>query len=202
MIAFVKGNLEEILSDSIIVDKDGIGIQIFTTNVVLEKMPPIHSEVKLHTHFHVKEDLLQLYGFLSMTDLKLFKLLISVSGVGPKGAISILSSMDTDTLVFAILAEDSKTLSKAQGVGKKVAQKIILEIKDKVGNLNEDIILSSCEEEDEENSTFSSVKNEAIEVLKALGYSATEALQAVKSVEITSGSSSDEIVKQALKFIN
>lgn len=203
MIAFVRGRLEEILSDSVIIDKDGFGFQIYTTAAILTSLPSVGNEIRLHTHFHVKEDNMQLFGFLNKEDLKLFKLLISVSGVGPKGALSILSSMDADTLVFAILSEDIKTISKAQGVGKKIAQKIVLEIKDKVGLLNEEAILRSYEsKETEEKTSLNMSKNEAIEVLKALGYSGTEALRAVKTVEFRSEMSADEIVKEALKIMN
>lgn len=202
MIAFVKGRLAEVFLDFIIIDKDGLGFQIFTTLSVIEKLPEKGSEIKLHTHFHVKEDGMQLYGFLEKKDLTLFKLLITVSGVGPKAALSILSSMDADTLVFAILSEDVKTITKAQGVGKKIAQKIILEIKDKVGAINEESILLSHEKVEEKGASLQSQKTEAIEVLKALGYSGTEALKVVNSVEVDKDASSDEIVKKALKKMN
>lgn len=203
MIAFVKGKLEEIFSDNLIIDKDGLGFQIFTSSAVLEALPPIGSEIKLHTHFHVKEDNMQLFGFLSRGDLKLFQLLITVSGVGPKAALSILSSINSDTLIFAILSEDIKTISKAQGVGKKIAQKIILDIKDKVGALNEEAFIATQEKEDGGEAIHLHHNiNEAVEVLKALGYSATESLRAVKGLEMESPASTDEIVKEALKMMN
>lgn len=198
MIAFVRGILEEVSSDFIILDKEGLGIQIYTTLSVIKQLPTKGEEVKLHTHFHVKEDAMQLFGFLKKQEMELFKLLISVSGVGPKAGLSILSAMDADTLVFAILSEDIKTITKAQGIGSKIAKKIILEIKDKVGVLHERVIFSPAEEGKEEDN-LQLYKSEAVEVLKALGYSATEAWKAVELLQIKDVTSSDEVVKLALK---
>lgn len=202
MIAFVKGIVEEVCSDSIIIEKDGLGIQVYTTTAVIEKLQIKGSEVKLYTHFHVKEDAMQLFGFLEKEDLKLFKLLITVNGIGPKAALSILSSMSTDTLVFAILSEDIKTISTAQGVGKKIAQKIVVEIKDKVGLLQEEnALFGRGDLGTEEEGVISINRAEAVEVLVALGYSKTEALKAVNGIEIEETMLSEEIVKLALKTL-
>lgn len=197
MIAFVKGKLEEIESDYVVIDRNGIGFKISVPGTVIPKLPNKGEEIKLHTYFHVKEDVMQLFGFLIKEDLNLFKLLITVNGVGPKVALAILSSFSADVLIFAILSEDYKTISKAPGVGKKIAQKIVLEIKDKVTKIFDEKILSLPDEESDASAQMN--QNDAIEVLKALGYSAAEALKAVQSVENASELTSDEIVKFALK---
>lgn len=203
MIAYVKGVLEAFGTDFVLVDRGGLGLRLEVPSSILASLPKKGEEVFFYTHFHVKEDGMQLFGFLSEEDLKLFKLLISVSGVGPKGALAILSSVETDTLIFAILAEDIKTLTKAQGIGNKIAKKIVLEIKDKIGALQEERAVSSFG--DSANEGFVSPSQslaEATEVLKALGFSSTEALRAVKEVASEEVFSPDELVKKALKILN
>lgn len=200
MIAFVKGKLEDIFTDYIVIDKDGIGIQVYTTTTVIEQLPQKGKDIKMHTYLHVREDVLQLFGFLHASDLKMFKLLITVNGIGPRAALSILSSIKTDTLIFAILSEDIQTISKAQGVGKKIAGKIVVEIKDKVGLIGgeEGDIVKNTTSIKEHSDSIS--KMEAIEVLVALGYTRTEAMKAVNGLDIEN-QSSDEVVKLALKTL-
>ena len=201
MIAFVKGKLEETAYDSVIVDVNGIGMEIFTSTYVISAMPRVGEEVKLYTYFHIREDIMQLYGFLSKDDLDIFKLLINVNGIGPKAALAVLSSMPADTLIFAILSEDIKTIEKAQGIGVKTAKKLVLELKDKISSMSEAKILKN-EEITESRSVSEAelkVKDEALEVLAALGYSLAEAMKALNKVEISENMTSEDIIKLALK---
>ena len=132
MISYIKGELVELTENAIVLDHDGMGFLIMMPASILAKLPAIGSELKVHTYLYVKEDALDLYGFLTKDDLKVFRLLITVSGIGPKGALAILSTMSPDDLRFAVLAGDSKTISKAPGIGSKTAQKLIIELKDKL----------------------------------------------------------------------
>ena len=131
MISFVKGTVADIGENFLIMENGGLGYEIYMTGQDLEKAH-IGDEKKIHTFLYVREDILQLYGFFSKDDLGMFKLLIGVNGVGPKGALGILSGISADELRFAVLSDDVKTISKAPGIGKKTAQKMILELKDKL----------------------------------------------------------------------
>lgn len=203
MIAYIKGILTEMREDSIVVEASGIGYNILVPATVLEQLPPPGSEVKIHTYTYVREDAFLLYGFSGRDDLNIFKQCITVSGIGPKGALAILSVMDADALRFAILAGDAKTVSKAPGIGAKTAQRLILELKDKVRL--EDTLAGLQErslEKDAAGSTSgmnSSAKKEAVEALVALGYSSTEALKAVNQIESVKDMDSEAILKAALK---
>ena len=130
MIASVKGKLEGVTADSVIIDVNGMGVEVIVPNNVIGRLPKQDEAIKLHTYLHIREDAMQLFGFLDKEDLDFFKLLITVNGIGPKAAIAILSSMSTDVLTFAILSEDIKTIEKAQGIGAKTAKKLVLELKD------------------------------------------------------------------------
>ena len=131
MISYISGVVEEIEKDKVVVDNNGIGYGIFASHSTLEQIG-IGEQVKIYTYFSVREDAMQLYGFLSRQELQLFKLLIGVSGVGPKGGLAILSTCPGDSLSMAVLADDAKAISKAPGIGAKTAQKIIIELKDKI----------------------------------------------------------------------
>ena len=203
MIAYIKGILTEMREDSIVVEASGIGYNILVPATVLEQLPPPGSEVKIHTYTYVREDAFLLYGFASRDDLNIFKQCITVSGIGPKGALAILSVMDADALRFAILAGDAKTVSKAPGIGAKTAQRLILELKDKV-RLEDTLagLQDRSLEKDADGSTSgmnSSAKKEAVEALVALGYSSTEALKAVNQIESVKDMDSEAILKAALK---
>ncbi|MBE5957987.1 MAG: Holliday junction branch migration protein RuvA [Lachnospiraceae bacterium] len=195
MISYIKGELVNIKNDSIVVDNNGIGYNIFIPTSILASLPHCGSEVKIHTYFLVREDTQSLYGFLKPDDLEIFKLLISVSGIGPKGALAILSTLTPDELRFAILSDDSKAISKAPGVGSKTAQRCIIELKDKINiadTSDASIVIESGSADD------SSVKNEAISALVALGYTQSEAYKVVSSV-VTEDSTVEDVLKQALK---
>lgn len=132
MIGYVKGILEEADDQCIIVDNHGIGYRIFVPGSVFSGAIPIGQEVKVYTYLNVKEDAMQLYGFATRDDLRVFKLLLGVNGIGPKAGLGILSALSADDLRFAVLADDAAAIAKAPGIGKKTAQKLILELKDKL----------------------------------------------------------------------
>ena len=201
MIASVKGKLEGVTTESVIIDVNGLGVEAIVPTTVINLLPKIDESIKLHTYLHVREDAMQLYGFLEKEDLDFFKLLITVNGIGPKAAIAILSSMPTDILTFAILSEDTKTIQKAQGIGAKTAKKLVLELKDKVGIVKTPKNTGS-EIYDNAGLTIginSEIKDEAVQVLTALGYSQTEAVKAISTVEMYEEMTSEELVKLSLK---
>ena len=197
MISYIKGILTETEPDNVVIETGGIGYNIKITDRVLSSLPPVGREAKLYTHFHVREDAMQLYRFLSREDLNMFRMLLNVNGVGPKVALSLINEMSANDLAFAILADDVTAISKAPGLGKKTAQKIVLELKDKM-DLNEAFEARS-------NAAASAVTavdsdmTEAIEALVALGYSSTEAVRAVKGIEGAEGMASETLLKEALK---
>jgi len=201
MIASVKGKLEGVTTESVIIDVNGLGVEAIVPTTVINLLPKIDENIKLHTYLHVREDVMQLYGFLEKEDLDFFKLLITVNGIGPKAAIAILSSMPTDILTFAILSEDTKTIQKAQGIGAKTAKKLVLELKDKVGIIKTPKNNGS-EIYDNAGLTIginSEIKDEAVQVLTALGYSQTEAVKAISTIEMYEKMTSEELVKLSLK---
>ncbi len=198
MISYIKGELVEVTENAIVLDHDGIGFLIMMPASILAKLPATGSELKVHTYMYVKEDVLDLYGFLTKDDLKVFKLLITVSGIGPKGALAILSTMSPDDLRFAVLAGDSKTISKAPGIGSKTAQKLIIELKDKLKI--EDVLDGGVDGGYESQSDMGdTAAAEAVMALTALGYSAADATRAVKQVNGGADMDSEALLKAALK---
>ena len=179
----------------VLLENNGIGYNINISERNISNLAP-SSEIKIYTYMSVKEDDISLFGFLTRDELELFKRLITVNGIGPKGAIAILSAFDTDTLRFIILSGDAKSLSKAQGVGLKTAQKVILELKDKID------ITGTGETGITQNVSLESPSNEAVEALVALGYSNTEAYKAVNSVKDAENMDTDKLLKLALKKIS
>lgn len=200
MIGYIKGILEEVEEQSVIVDNHGIGYRIFVPSNAFSGAVRTGEEVKLFTYLHVKEDAMQLYGFLTRDDLQIFKLLLGVSGIGPKAGLGILSGLTADELRFAVLADDAATIAKAPGVGKKTAQKLILELKDKL-NLEEafEKKLANTEAKVEVAAGNEEASKEAVQALVALGYPSAEALRAVKRVENAASMETEEILKAALK---
>ena len=198
MYSYIRGILTDMEEDLVVVEAGGIGYNIYTTGQTFDYLPSIGEEVKLYTYLNVREDALMLYGFLTKDDLCVFKLLIGVSGIGPKGALAILSVMTTDDLRFAVLGEDAKAISKAPGIGAKTAQRLILELKDKFSL--EDAFEQKLERtKASEVSDTKNAKNEAVQALVALGYSSSEALKAIGNIEITPDTDVEEILKAALK---
>ena len=197
MIAFVRGILNARTDNSVIVDAGGLGFEVFIPLSVQERLPSIGDELTLYTYMNVKEDEMSLYGFLDRDDLSMFKLLISVSGIGPKGAQSILSGLSADDLRFAILSQDVKAISKAPGVGARTAQRVILELKDKV-NLEDGFSHLSENAPAGRGTSVSSERNDAIMALTVLGYSNMDAMRVVTSID-TEGKSTEDILHEALK---
>ena len=198
MISYIKGELVELTENAIVLDHDGMGFLIMMPASSLAKLPAIGSELKVHTYLYVKEDALDLYGFLTKDDLKVFRLLITVSGIGPKGALAILSTMSPDDLRFAVLAGDSKTISKAPGIGSKTAQKLIIELKDKLKI--EDVLDGGADGGYEPQSDMGdTAAAEAVMALTALGYSSADATRAVRQVDGGADMDSEALLKAALK---
>lgn len=204
MIAYVNGILENLEEGNAVIDVNGIGYNVNISGSTMDRMPGIGEMVKLYTYTNVKEDAFTLFGFLSRDELNLFKLLITVNGIGPKGGLAILSVMTPDDLRFAILAGDSKSLSKAPGIGKKTAERITLELRDKL-KLSEDELLggtgasaADIDSMDGDNSA----RDEAVAALVALGYNSSDAMKAVRKVLASSkeaGEDTEILLKLALK---
>lgn len=201
MYAYLKGTIEEITEDNLILEVNQIGYNIKISARTANLLDGIGSIVKIYTYTLVREDAFNLYGFLTRDDLEIFKKLITVNGIGPKGGLAILSVMSADELRFAILSGDAKAISKAPGIGARTAERVILDLKDKVSlqdaiSPKADVSITSLTGEG-----ASGEKNEAIEALVALGYSASDALRAVKQVEITADASVEDILKASLKYL-
>ncbi len=200
MYSYIKGELSEIVAENhIVVENGGIGYNIYIPGPVLSLLPGVGEEVKIYTYLCVREDAFILYGFLTRDDLNVFKLLIGVSGIGPKGALAILSVMSTDDLRFAVLSDDAKAIAKAPGVGNKTAQRLIIELKDKLSLEDAFEQKLSHTQEAVSGNGLKGIRNEAVEALVSLGYSSTEALKVLRDIEITEDSSVEDILKLALK---
>ena len=197
MYSYIKGTLEEISEDQIVVENHGIGYNIRISARMLDVLPSRGEEIKIYTYLYVKEDAFSLFGFPSRDELEMFKLLINVSGIGPKGGLAVLSAND---LRYAIVAEDVKTISKAPGVGSKTAKRLIIELKDKIDL--EEVIENGFEQVEAANPVSGSnnrIRKEAADALVALGYSATEASKVLSGIEITEDSDVERVLKAALK---
>ena len=202
MYAYLKGTLEEIAEDNIVVEVGNIGYNVKVSTTTADLLPPLGNEVKIYTYTLVREDTFSLYGFLTRDDLEIFKKLITVNGIGPKGGLAILSVMSADALRFAIMAGDAKSIAKAPGIGSKTAERVILDLRDKVSP--EDALRGpevAVGAASAAAGVDNAMKREAIEALTALGYSASDAAAAVRKVEMTDGITVEGILKAALKFM-
>lgn len=199
MISYIRGELVAIEEDKVILDVNGVGFGIYMPAQAMSMLPPLGEEIRLHTYMNVREDAMQLFGFLTRDDLKVFKLLIGVSGIGPKGGLSILSQLSPDDLRFAVMANDAKTISSAPGIGKKTAEKLIIELKDKLSI--EDVLNKAVENETATTVTNAGneIQAEAVQALVALGYGSTESMKAVKKVLLDENTTVEDVLKQALK---
>ena len=199
MISYIKGELTEVFEDTVVVETNGIGYNNRGPGSVLDRLPSVGSSVRIYTYLYVKEDAMNLFGFLNRDDLSVFKLLLNVSGIGPKGALAILSTIGPDDLRFAVLSEDVKTISSAPGIGAKTAKRLIIELKDKL-KLAEvfETALANKEKASSENDVLLA-RNEAVEALVALGYASAQAMKAVQQVENAEEKDSEQILKEALK---
>jgi Holliday junction DNA helicase RuvA len=196
MIAFIQGTVFKRREDSIIIEANGIGYQVYMSSRDIMEIEN-NQEYLIHTYMQVKEDGIALFGFLSEDDVDIFKLLITVSGVGPKIGLACLSVYSVSDIKFAIISEDDKTLSKVPGLGSKTAKKIILELKDKISL--PDSIEENFNSKNKSLDNSDSAKNDAILALSSLGYSQTEALQAIAKIQDSKDMDVEELIKQALK---
>lgn len=197
MIAYLVGTVAEVSEDNIVVELNGMG---FNVRVPYGYGFKVGSEIKVHTYTYVKEDAFQLFGFETKDQLELFKKLITVNGIGPKGALAILSVMSANDLRFAIYSQDASAIAKAPGIGKKTAERVILDLKDKIKL--EDVTTLPGAGETENGliaDNFEAARKEAIDALAALGYGISEAAKAVSKVAVTEESTTEEILKMALK---
>ncbi len=205
MYAYIKGTLEEITEDNIIVEAGGIGYNIKVSAATAQLLPGLGNEVKIYTYTLVREDTFSLYGFLTRDDLEIFKKLITVNGIGPKGGLAVLSVMSADDLRIAVLSGDAKAIARAPGIGSKTAERVILDLRDKlsledtlknIGGTPDSSVVSP-----DGTSMDNAMIKEAVEALTALGYSVTDATSAVRKVEITEGMTVETLLKSALKHI-
>lgn len=194
MIAFIKGTVEETSDDCAILDCGGVGYRIFMPSGELSKVKKAEGVVKVHTYYHVREDQISLFGFCDREGVNMFRMLIGISGVGPKAALAILSCAPVPTLVISILTGDINTLCKAQGVGKKLAQRIVLELKDKFKNQDiQDLTASEVEDVPRGDA------EEALGALMSLGYTRQEAGKALSKVD--KKLTVEDMIKEALKLL-
>jgi Holliday junction DNA helicase RuvA len=197
MFAYMKGELAEVSASRIVLECAGIGYELLVPATDAEEIKDsTGQDVKLFTYLNVSENGIALFGFLTREELDFFKMLINVSGIGPKGALGILSAMTVSELRYAILAEDTRTISKAPGIGAKTAGKLVIELKDKVRM--EDLLPVSPREQKKDNAVSADV-TDATEALQALGYSQAQALKAVNAAKALGIEGTEELVKAALK---
>lgn len=197
MIAYISGALVSVGENYIVIDNHGMGYRIFVSGKFLEHIPAYGTQIKIYTHMYIREDELTLYGFHSEEELSVFRILIGISGVGPKVAMAILTALTIQELQLAVISEDAKTISKANGVGAKGASRIILELKDKLKM--EDMMDAAYEQSIVQDTQDLNAARDAILALVNLGYSNSEAALAVKKIGDTSQMDIESILKAALK---
>lgn len=199
MIAYVNGTVEQVTPDNVVIDVGGIGYNIKISSETASHLPGMGKTVRLYTYTSVREDAFWLYGFLSRNELELFKKCITVNGIGPKGALALLSVMDADSLRYAILSGDTKAIARAPGIGSKTAQRLILDLKDKLPYDDDMIDREISQNASAHNPSNSAQKQEAIAALTALGYGQAESLKAVDAIDGIEEMDSGAVLKTALK---
>ena len=201
MISYIRGVLaEKNASGFIIVEAGQVGFGIRVPLSCMAGLPQTGSEVKIFTYLQVQEDDMSLYGFLNQQELEMFKQLLAVNGIGPKGALAILSALPPEKLRLAVISGDAKAISSAQGIGAKTAQRVILELKDKIKP--EDVLLPDAAISREEGGEgLPAGARDAADALAALGYSPAEALRAVRKVNDAADKDTEEILREALRFL-
>lgn len=197
MLAYIKGTITEIRTDEIIVETGGVGFSVFTSSQATAKLTK-NQQATIFTHLNVREDDMSLFGFLTREERSVFRMLINVSGVGPKSALSILSCLSVDELRMAVLADDYKAIAKANGIGPKTAQRLIIELRDK---FHLEDVLDGYEENALDASEPEDLVSEVAMALSGLGYSNVEALRAIKKVPNREGMTVEQLLKAALKNI-
>ncbi len=199
MFAYIKGKLTYKCNDYIVVETGGIGYMVYAPLSTVQSIGNIGDEIIVYTYMHVREDALVLYGFATRDELGMFELLISVTGIGPKAAISLISSISPSKFGLAVITGDVRTLTEAPGIGKKTAQRIILELKDKI-NSEKFIAGDTGMEEVPGSASQDNKRSEAVSALMVLGYTAVEANKAVTDV-YSEDMDVETIIKNALKKI-
>lgn len=197
MIALLRGTLAYKSSDHVIIDVGGVGYRLFIPLSTFYSLPEA-GEVSLFTHTHVREDAILLYGFLSLEEKELFGILISISGIGPKLAVNILSHIPAKDLKRAIAAGDIKRLSSLPGIGKKTAERLVLELKDKVGPVHD---IQESADAKTSNSSAGDISNDVISALINLGYKENQARKVFESMELAPGLTMEDALKGALKVL-
>ncbi len=200
MFAYIKGSLEEKGSNYVVIDVSGIGYKIFMSDNSIQSIGELGEKVKVHTYYYVREDNISLYGFLSKEELKMFELLLSVSGIGAKSAISMLSNITPSSFAFAVISNDVATLKGLPGIGAKTAQRIILELQDKL-KTEEKLAVEGAKEQIETEIYNSENVKEAIQALQILGYNKKEidkAMQKLKDENL----SVEELIKKGLALLS
>lgn len=206
MIGYLRGEIAHISPELLILDVGGVGYNVRINQQFASKLPGIGNEIKVYTYTYVKEDAFLLYGFQSSDELTLFKQLIGVNGIGPKGALAILSVMSVNDLRFAIYTGDAKAIAKAPGIGGKTAERVILDLKDKI-SIEDTLNYLGDGTEEVEGDTISASNSmakdaiDAIDALVALGYGRTDAVSAVNKVAKDEVSNTEDILKKALKYL-
>lgn len=205
MISYIKGPLIDIWEDMIVVEAAGIGYNIHVPVSVIEALPKTGTEVRIYTSLQVREDAMTLFGFLSRQDLKMFRELLGVNGIGPKAALGLLSALRVDDLRMAIISGDAKAISRAPGIGPKTAQRVILDLKDRIkmedilpGGIGQDAASAPAAAAA---SGMEGAGKEAVEALVALGYSMMEAGKAVRQVGITEAMTAEDVLKASLRYL-
>lgn len=201
MIGYIKGTIEGIFPDSILVENHGIGYQIYTSGIVIGQKCQMNASVKMFTYMHVREDDISLFGFPTTEELDTFKLLLGVNGVGPKAALAVLSVLSVKDLTYAVMSGDAKAITKANGIGAKGANRIIMELKDKLtidSLAGEDSISGESALSD---GLLGNEIQDAVLALVSLGYSDSEAMKAVRQIPNADKLESEELLKQALKHL-
>lgn len=197
MFAYIKGNIEYKANTYVVIETAGVGYKIFMSAKSIEKIGEIGQKVKVHTYYYVREDNISLYGFITNEELRMFELLLSVSGIGAKSAISMLSEITPSKFALAVISNDVSEITKVPGIGKKTAARLVLELKDK---LKTETAIEQTEETveiiKEDNKT-----KEAISALQVLGYGAKEITEALKVIDIN-GLELEDIIRQALKVLS
>ena len=200
MIAFIKGTVDSLSEGKMILESHGIGYELNIPASMFDAGIREGEELKIYTHMSVREDGISLFGFLSREDLEIYRMLIGVSGIGPKAALAVLSTLTADNLRFAVLSEDVQAIAKTPGIGKKTAQKLILELKDKLSMPDLDHY-AALEDTSAVSAATGGIQQDAVSALVALGYGNTEALKAVRRVELTEDMNVEDVLKQALKYM-
>lgn len=198
MLAYIKGILEEVNEDTVVLGCQGMGYVVYISQIDRNQLPAVGQSVKLHVHMSIREDDVSLFGFLKKDALQMFRMLISVSGIGPKAGLALLSVLTVSELQMAIVSGDVKSLTKASGVGTKGAQRVIVELKDKL-SIEEILPAADGLEQDSAKAGTADAAASVAMALVSLGYSQSEAMTAVRQVAFGESMSEDELLKAALK---